>query len=202
MKKFVHLSAPAAPLPIANIDTDQIIPKQFLSTVARSGLSRGLFFDMRFDTDGVTPKPDFVLNKDAYQGAKILIAGPNFGCGSSREHAPWALQDFGIDCVIASSFADIFFNNCFKNGLLPLILPQPVVESLMAQANGQNAKFDIDLPAQTLTAPDGSIHHFDIDPGRKRSLLEGLDEIGESLMHVDQIAEYEAKRKLMTPWLG
>ena len=201
MKKFTTLSSFAAPLPAANVDTDQIIPKQFLATVAREGLSRGLFFDMRFEADG-SPKPDFVLNKAAYAGAKILIAGQNFGCGSSREHAPWALQDFGIDCVISSSFADIFYNNCFKNGVLPLVLPQAVVDQLMEQANGANARFEIDLEAQTLTAPDGKLHHFDIDQGRKKSLLLGLDEIGETLMQNHQISDYEHKRRLMTPWIG
>jgi 3-isopropylmalate/(R)-2-methylmalate dehydratase small subunit len=201
MKKFTTLSSHAAPLPVANIDTDQIIPKQFLATVERTGLSRGLFFDMRFEADG-SPKPDFVLNKAAYAGAKILIAGQNFGCGSSREHAPWALQDFGIDCVISSSFADIFFNNCFKNGVLPLVLPQGVVDQLMEQANGQNARFEIDLEAQTLTAPDGATHRFEIDQGRKKSMMLGLDEIGETLMQGSQIADYEHKRRLMTPWLG
>ncbi len=201
MKKFTHLSAHAAPLPIANIDTDQIIPTQFLSTIERSGLSKGLFFDMRFLADG-SDNPDFVLNKPAYQGAEILIAGPNFGCGSSREHAPWALLDYGIQCVISASFADIFFNNCFKNGVLPLVLAPEVVDQLMAQANGQNARFEIDLESQTLTAPDGVTHHFDIDLGRKKSLLEGLDEIGQSLVHDDQIRAYEHKRKLLTPWLG
>lgn len=201
MRKFTTLSSHAAPLPVANVDTDQIIPKQFLATVERTGLSRGLFFDMRFNPDG-TPKPDFVLNKEAFAGAKILIAGPNFGCGSSREHAPWALQDFGIDCVISSSFADIFFNNCFKNGVLPLVLAQEVIDQLMEQANGQNARFEIDLMAQILTAPDGTTHHFDIDPGRKKSLLAGLDDIGETLMQDSRISDYERKRRLMTPWLG
>jgi 3-isopropylmalate/(R)-2-methylmalate dehydratase small subunit len=201
MKKFTTLSSHAAPLPVANIDTDQIIPKQFLATVERTGLSRGLFFDMRFDADG-SPKPDFVLNKEAYAGAKILIAGQNFGCGSSREHAPWALQDFGIDCVISSSFADIFYNNCFKNGVLPLVLPQEIVDQLMAQANGQNARFDIDLVSQTVTAPDGTSYTFDIDAGRKKSMILGLDEIGETLMQATQIADFEQKRRLMTPWLG
>jgi 3-isopropylmalate/(R)-2-methylmalate dehydratase small subunit len=201
MKSFTKLASHAAPLPVANIDTDQIIPKQFLATVERTGLSRGLFFDMRFEADG-TPKPDFVLNKEAYAGAKILIAGQNFGCGSSREHAPWALQDFGIDCVIASSFADIFYNNCFKNGVLPLILPQDVVDQLMAQANGQNARFEIDLVGQSVTGPDGTTFAFEIDAGRKRSLLLGLDEIGETLVQSDQISDYEHKRRLMTPWLG
>ncbi len=201
MKKFTTLSSHAAPLPVANVDTDQIIPKQFLATVERTGLSRGLFFDMRFEADG-TPNPDFVLNKEAYAGAKILIAGQNFGCGSSREHAPWALQDFGIDCVISSSFADIFFNNCFKNGVLPLVLPVEIVDKLMEQANGQNARFEIDLESQTVTAPDGQIHLFEIDQGRKKSMMLGLDEIGETLMQGSHINEYEHKRRLITPWLG
>jgi 3-isopropylmalate/(R)-2-methylmalate dehydratase small subunit len=201
MKKFTALSSHAAPLPVANIDTDQIIPKQFLATVARTGLGAGLFYDMRFAADG-TVNPDFVLNQPAFSGAQILIAGPNFGCGSSREHAPWALQDFGFSCVISSSFADIFFNNCFKNGILPLVLPPDVVESLMAQANGQNARFDIDLEQQTVTAPDGSIHHFDIDPGRKQALMLGLDEIGETLLQDGQITDFEREKQLMTPWLG
>jgi 3-isopropylmalate dehydratase small subunit len=201
MKKFTTLASFAAPLPVANIDTDQIIPKQFLATVERTGLGQGLFFDMRFDADGV-PKPDFVLNQAAYQGAKILIVGPNFGCGSSREHAPWALHDFGIDCVISSSFADIFYNNCFKNGLLPLVLPLHLVDELMAQANGQNARFEIDLERQILTAPNGQIHSFDIDAGRKKSMLLGLDEIGETLTQSAQIDDFEHKRRLITPWLG
>jgi 3-isopropylmalate/(R)-2-methylmalate dehydratase small subunit len=201
MQKFTRLSAAAAPLPVANIDTDQIIPKQFLSTVERSGLSRGLFYDMRFDGDG-QEKPDFVLNQPHYRGAQILLAGPNFGCGSSREHAPWALMDFGISCVISAGFADIFFNNCFKNGLLPVVLPEAVVESLMAQATGDNARFDVDLEAQTVTAPDGTVHRFEIDPGRKRALLLGLDEIGETLTHAPAIDAHEHRRRLATPWLG
>lgn len=201
MQKFTRLSAAAAPLPVANIDTDQIIPKQFLSTVERTGLSKGLFYDMRFDGDGVE-KPDFVLNQPHYRGAKILLAGPNFGCGSSREHAPWALMDFGISCVISAGFADIFFNNCFKNGLLPVVLPEAVVEQLMAQATGDNARFDVDLEAQTVTAPDGTVHGFEIDPGRKRALLLGLDEIGETLTQASAIAAHEERRRLATPWLG
>jgi 3-isopropylmalate/(R)-2-methylmalate dehydratase small subunit len=201
MQKFTRLSAPAAPLPVANIDTDQIIPKQFLSTVERAGLGKGLFYDMRFAPDG-SEKADFVLNRAAYQGAGVLITGANFGCGSSREHAPWALMDFGISCVIAPGFADIFFNNCFKNGLLPIALPEAEVERLMAQATGANARFDIDLEAQTITAPDGSTISFEIDPGRKQALLLGLDEIGESLIHEAAIAAHEDRRRLVTPWLG
>jgi 3-isopropylmalate/(R)-2-methylmalate dehydratase small subunit len=201
MQKFTTLSAPAAPLPVANIDTDQIIPKQFLSTVERAGLGKGLFYDMRFEPDG-SEKPDFVLNRAAYLGVGILLAGANFGCGSSREHAPWALMDFGITCVIAPSFADIFFNNCFKNGVLPIVLAEAEVERLMAPATGSNARFDIDLEAQTITAPDGSLVTFEIDPSRKQTLLLGLDEIGESLIHADAIAGHEAQRRLATPWLG
>ena len=201
MQKFTRLSAAAAPLPVANVDTDQIIPKQFLSTVERTGLSKGLFYDMRFDGDGAE-KPDFVLNQPHYRGARILLAGPNFGCGSSREHAPWALMDFGISCVISAGFADIFFNNCFKNGLLPVVLPEAVVEQLMAQATGDNARFDVDLETQTVTAPDGTVHRFEIDPGRKRALLLGLDEIGETLTQDSAIAAHEERRRLATPWLG
>ena len=201
MQKFIRLSAAAAPLPVANIDTDQIIPKQFLSTVERSGLSRGLFHDMRFEADG-TPRPGFVLNQPHYRSARILLAGPNFGCGSSREHAPWALMDFGISCVISAGFADIFFNNCFKNGLLPVVLPEETVSVLMAQATGDNARFDVDLEAQTVTAPDGTVHRFEIDPGRKRALLLGLDEIGETLTRDAAISAHEHRRRLATPWLG
>jgi 3-isopropylmalate/(R)-2-methylmalate dehydratase small subunit len=201
MQKFIRLSAPAAPLPVANIDTDQIIPKQFLSTVERAGLGKGLFYDMRFAPDG-SEKPDFVLNRAAYQGAGILIAGANFGCGSSREHAPWALMDFGITCVIAPGYADIFFNNCFKNGLLPIALPETEVERLMGLATGANARFDIDLEAQTITAPDGSVIEFEIDAARKQTLLLGLDEIGESLVHQAAISAHEERRRLATPWLG
>jgi 3-isopropylmalate/(R)-2-methylmalate dehydratase small subunit len=200
MERFTQLSGVAAPLPVANVDTDQIIPKQFLSTIERAGLSRGLFFDMAHTGDGA-PDPDFVLNRPAYAQTRILITGPNFGCGSSREHAPWALLDRGIRCVIASSFADIFFNNCFKNGMLPLVLPEDEVQALMAQADGDNARFDVDLEAQTLTAPNGRAHRFEIDPGRKRALLLGQDEIGETLTHAAAIAAHEERRALQTPWL-
>ena len=201
MKPFTQLTGTAAPLAMANVDTDMIIPKQFLKTVSREGLSRGLFHELKTRPDG-SPNPDFVLNKPAYTSAQILIAKENFGCGSSREHAPWALLDQGLSCVIAPSFADIFYNNCFKNGLLPVVLPRDVVEELLAQAGGPNHVFTVDLEAQTVTAPDGKTHGFDIDPGRKESLLAGLDEIGESLQHHGEISAYEQKRKLAQPWLA
>src|SRR5215813_5792096 len=172
MTPFTTLTAIAAPLPIANLDTDQIIPKQFLATVERTGLAKGLFFDMRFNADG-SENPDFVLNKPEYKGAEILIAGQNFGCGSSREHAPWALADFGIRCVIASSFADIFFNNCFNNGILPLILDEADVARLQEEARGGNHRFIVDLKQQQVMAPSGEKYRFEIEPGRKNKLLEG-----------------------------
>jgi 3-isopropylmalate/(R)-2-methylmalate dehydratase small subunit len=201
MKPFTQLTGTAAPLPIANIDTDQIIPKQFLKTVSREGLSRGLFYDLKTKGDG-SPNPDFVLNKPAYARASILIAKENFGCGSSREHAPWALLDQGITCVIAPSFADIFYNNCFKNGLLPVTLRRDVVDRLLDKAGGPNHVFTVDLASQTVTAPDGKVHRFDIDPGRKASLLAGLDDIGETLQHASAISAFEEKRKLAQPWLA
>jgi 3-isopropylmalate dehydratase small subunit len=201
MKPFTQLTGNAAPLPIANIDTDQIIPKQFLKTVSREGLAKGLFFDLKTKADGA-PNPDFVLNKPAYKNASILIAKENFGCGSSREHAPWALLDQGLTCVIAPSFADIFYNNCFKNGLLPVVLPRETVEKLLDQAGGPNHIFTVDLQAQTVTGPDGSEHKFDIDAGRKASLLAGLDDIGESLQHAGAISAFEDQRKLAQPWLA
>jgi 3-isopropylmalate/(R)-2-methylmalate dehydratase small subunit len=201
MKPFTQLTGTAAPLPIANIDTDQIIPKQFLKTVSRDGLAKGLFYDLKTRADG-SPDPDFVLNKPAYSGASILITRENFGCGSSREHAPWALLDQGLTCVIAPSFADIFYNNCFKNGLLPVTLPREVVDRLLDQAGGPNHVFTVDLTNQTVTAPDGKVHKFEIDQGRKASLLAGLDDIGETLRHADAIAAFEDKRKLAQPWLA
>jgi 3-isopropylmalate dehydratase small subunit len=201
MKPFSTLTAIAAPLPIANLDTDQIIPKQFLATVERTGLGRGLLFDLRFDADN-QPRPEFVLNQPAYKGAAILITGPNFGCGSSREHAPWALDDFGIRCVIAESFADIFYNNCFNNGVLPLILPAAAVAALSAEAQGGNHTFHVDLAAQTVTAPSGAVFGFSIDPGRKHKLLNGLDDIGLTLERADAIDQFEHKRRLTQPWLG
>lgn len=199
MKPFTSLTGVAAPLPVANIDTDQIIPKQFLSTVERTGLGRGLFYDMRFDEAG-NEKPDFVLHRPEYKGAQILIAGPNFGCGSSREHAPWALEDFGIRCVIASSFADIFYNNCFNNGILPLKLDEADVQRLTEEARGGNHVFAVDLATQTVTAPSGASYRFEIDPGRKAKLYEGLDDIGLTLKRDAEISDFEHKRKLMAPW--
>ena len=199
MRPFTTLTAIAAPLPIANVDTDQIIPKQFLSTVERTGLGIGLFYDMRFDADK-NEKPEFVLNQPAYMAAEVLIAGENFGCGSSREHAPWALLDFGIRCVIAPSFADIFYNNCFNNGLLPIAMDQDDVDDLMLEARGGNHKFSIDLPAQTVTTPSGAVYEFKLDPGRKAKLLEGLDDIGETLKRDADIAAFEEKRRIGAPW--
>ena len=200
MEAFTRLDAAAAPLPLANIDTDQIIPKQFLKTVDREGLARGLFYDFRFDEQGVE-KPEFVLNQPAYKNAGVLITGDNFGCGSSREHAPWALQDFGINCVIAPSFADIFHGNCFNNGLLPVVLKPEEVEALMDEARGGNHVFSVDLEQQTVTAPSGAVFRFDIDPGRKEKMLKGLDAIGETLQHAADIDVYEMKRALSQPWL-
>lgn len=200
MRPFKTITATAAPLSIANIDTDQIIPKQFLSTVTRTGLSRGLFYDLRFDEQGA-PRETFVLNQPGYQGAAILITGANFGCGSSREHAAWALDDFGIRCVIAPSFADIFHGNALNNGLLPIVLPEAVVAALADEARGGNHVFTVDLEAQAVTAPSGAVHRFEIDAAAKRKLISGLDDIGVSLAHADAIAAYEARRALQTPWL-
>ena len=200
MTPFTRLDAKAAPLDIANVDTDQIIPKQFLKIVDREGLARGLFYDMRFDEAG-RPKGGFVLDDPAFAGAGVLVAGDNFGCGSSREHAPWALLDFGIRCVISSGFADIFYNNCFQNGLLPIVLPRDQVKALMGEAKGGNHVFSIDLDAQTVTAPSGQVFAFDIDPGRKEKLLKGLDAVGETLQHAGDIGAFEQKRALSQPWL-
>ena len=200
MKAFTRLDARAAPLALANIDTDQIIPKQFLKTVEREGLGKGLFYDLRFDGDG-NPREDFVLNRPEYKGVQILIAGDNFGCGSSREHAPWALQDFGIDCVIAPGFADIFFGNCLNNGLLTVVLPPDQIEALMDEAKGGNHVFSVDLESQTVVSPSGAKFHFDIDPGRKEKLLKGLDAIGETLEVAGDIDLYEMKQALARPWL-
>src|SRR5215217_6334470 len=178
MDKFSTLTGVAAPLPIINIDTDMIIPKQYLKTIKRTGLGTALFSEMRYNEDG-SENPDFVLNKTAYRNAKIIVAGDNFGCGSSREHAPWALLDFGIRCVISTSFADIFYNNCFKNGILPLVLPKAVCQQLIDDAErGANATLTIDLEAQELTRPDGERIAFEVEPSRRSRLLAGLDEIG------------------------
>ena len=201
MQKFTTLTGVAAPLDMINVDTDMVIPKQFLTTIKRSGLGKGLFFEMRFDAKG-KENPDFVLNKAPYRKAKILIAGDNFGCGSSREHAPWALLDFGIRCVIAPSFADIFYNNCFKNGILPLILPKKDVMKLMAAAEkGANATFTVDLAGQTVAGPDGERITFDIDPFKKHCLLNGLDDIGMTLQHGKKIETFEDKQRASQPWL-
>ena len=200
MKPFTRLDGRAAPLGLANVDTDQIIPKQFHKTVEREGLAKGLFYDFRFDEAG-REKSDFVLNRPEYRAASILIAGDNFGCGSSREHAPWALMDFGITCVISSSFADIFHNNCLNNGLLPVVLKPQEVEALMEEAKGGNHVFTVDLETQTVSAPSGARFRFEIDPDRKHKLLEGLDAIGETLQHAAAIDVYEMKRALAQPWL-
>jgi len=200
MKPFTRLDGRAAPLSLANIDTDQIIPKQFLKTVEREGLAKGLFYDFRFDEQG-RPKSDFVLNDPAFAGASILIAGDNFGCGSSREHAPWALMDFGITCVISTSFADIFRGNCLNNGLLTVELKPEEVEALMAEARGGNHLFSVDLEAQTVTAPSGASYRFEIDPDRKEKLLKGLDAIGETLQQAGAIDLFESRRALGQPWM-
>jgi 3-isopropylmalate dehydratase small subunit len=199
MEPFRRLEGRAAPLALANIDTDQIIPARFLKTVERSGLGQGLFYALRHDAEG-KERPDFVLNQPAYKGTSILIAGDNFGCGSSREHAPWALMDYGVRCVIAPSFADIFSGNSTNNGLLLVALPEAEVEQLMEEARGGNHTFAIDLEAQTVTAPSGAVHRFEIDPGRKHKLLNGLDPIGQSLTHVKDIDAFEARRELQQPW--
>ncbi|MFT4252737.1 MAG: 3-isopropylmalate dehydratase small subunit [Caulobacter sp.] len=200
MQAFTRLDGRAAPLSLANIDTDQIIPKQFLKTVEREGLGKGLFFDFRFDPAG-NEVADFVLNRPEYKGSSVLIAGDNFGCGSSREHAPWALMDFGILCVISTSFADIFNNNCFNNGLLPVVLAPDEVEVLMDEAKGGNHMVSIDLEAQTVVSPSGKTFSFQIDPVRKEKMLKGLDAIGETLQHATDIDLFESKRAIGQPWL-
>ncbi len=201
MEKFTTLTGVAAPMPLVNIDTDMIIPKQFLKTIKRTGLGKNLFDEMRYDSDGNEIR-DFVLNQPAYRNAKILVAGDNFGCGSSREHAPWALADFGIRCVISTSFADIFFNNCFKNGILPIVLPQSEVDKLMDDAErGANAVMTVDLESQTITGPDGGTIHFDVEPFRKHCLLNGLDDIGLTLQKAAAIDAFEARYRGEAPWL-
>jgi 3-isopropylmalate/(R)-2-methylmalate dehydratase small subunit len=202
MDKFTTLTGVAAPLPLINVDTDMIIPKQFLKTIKRTGLGVNLFDEMRYRDDG-SENPDFVLNKPAWRETQILVAGDNFGCGSSREHAPWALLDFGIRCVIAPSFADIFYNNCFKNGILPIKLPQEEVDKLMDDAGrGANAVLTVDLENQVITGPDGGAIAFDVDPFRKRCLMEGLDDIGLTMEKADAIDAFEAKRAQREPWLA
>ncbi|MBA3910066.1 MAG: 3-isopropylmalate dehydratase small subunit [Rhodobacter sp.] len=200
MESFTTLTGVAAPMPLVNIDTDMIIPKQFLKTILRSGLGKNLFDEMRYTQDG-KEIPDFVLNQPAYRKAEIIIAGDNFGCGSSREHAPWALLDFGIRCVISTSFADIFFNNCFKNGILPVVLPADAVAHLMDDAKkGENARLTVDLESQTVTAADGTVFAFEVDAFKKHCLLNGLDDIGLTLEKVSAIDAYEAKTATTRPW--
>ena len=202
MDKFTVLSGVAAPMPLRNVDTDMIIPKQFLKTILRTGLGKSLFYEMRYDPASGREVADFVLNKPQYRNAKVLVAGDNFGCGSSREHAPWALLDFGIRCVIAPDFADIFYNNCFQNGILPVRLPQSDVDKLMDDASrGANATLTIDLEKQEIRGPDGGMISFEIDPFRKHCLLKGLDNIGLTLEKDQSIAAFEAKEKTERPWL-
>ena len=201
MKALKELTGIAAPLPMINVDTDMIIPKQYLKTISRDGLGKGLFHSMRYNDDG-SDNPDFVLNKEAYKDANFLIAGDNFGCGSSREHAAWALEDFGIRCVIASRFSVIFYNNAFKNGMLLIKLPQDAIDNLTEQADyGSNAKFSIDLESQTVTAPDGSEHKFELDEFRKHCLLNGLDEIALTLEKESNIARFEKNTSDSHSWL-
>ena len=201
MEEFNTMTGIAAPMPLVNIDTDMIIPKQFLKTIKRSGLGVNLFDEMRYDRQG-NEIPDFVLNQDAYRQAEIIVAGENFGCGSSREHAPWAIKDFGIRCVIAPSFADIFYNNCFKNGILPIALPPETVDVLMKDAeNGANARLTVDLEAQTVTTSDGEVFSFEVDPFKKHCLMEGLDDIGLTMAKADSIDSFEAIASQARPWV-
>ncbi len=200
MDKFTKLTGVAAPLPIINVDTDMIIPKDYLKTIKRTGLSTGLFAEMRFNEDG-SENPDFVLNKPAYRNAQIIVAGDNFGCGSSREHAPWALLDYGIRCVISTSFADIFYNNCFKNGILPIQVTQKQLDALMDDASrGANATLTIDLEEQKIYGPDGGSITFEIDPFKRHCLLNGLDDIGLTMEKKDEIDSFEAKNAELHPW--
>ncbi|MBV9250621.1 MAG: 3-isopropylmalate dehydratase small subunit [Acetobacteraceae bacterium] len=201
MQPFTKLAATAAPLPLANVDTDKIIPARFLKTIKRSGLGVHLFYTLRYDAQG-NERPDFVLNQESYRKAQILIAHENFGCGSSREHAPWALLDFGIRCIIAPDFADIFFNNCFKNGILPVRLPRNVCDQLIEDAKlGGNARITVDLERQVVVRPNGEEIHFEISPFRKHLLLNGLDDIGQTLQHAPKIDGYEAARRQQQPWM-
>ena len=201
MEKFSTLSGIAAPMPLVNIDTDMIIPKMFLKTIARSGLGVNLFDEMRFDRQG-NEIEDFVLNKSAYREASVLVAGDNFGCGSSREHAPWAISDFGIRCIISTSFADIFYNNCFKNGILPIVLPENQRDTLMKDSEkGANARIEIDLAAQTVTSSDGEVYTFEVDGFKKHCLMNGLDDIGLTMEKVSSIDTYEAQLSIDRPWV-
>jgi len=201
MDKFEKLSGVAAPMPLINIDTDMIIPKVFLKTIKRSGLGVNLFDEMRYQDDG-SENPDFVLNKPQYRETEILVAGDNFGCGSSREHAPWAIKDFGIRCVISTSYADIFFNNCFKNGILPIVLPKAQVDVLMKDAEkGSNARIEVDLEAQTVTTSDGETFSFEVDAFKKHCLLNGLDDIGLTMEKAASIDAYESKLQVSHPWV-
>ena len=200
MDKFTRLTGVAAPLNMVNVDTDMIIPKQYLKTIKRTGLKDGLFSEMRWDENGKSK--DFMLDQAPYREAKILVAGDNFGCGSSREHAPWALLDFGIRCIIATNFADIFYNNCFKNGILPIKLPQEQIDRLMEDAGkGANATMSVDLAAQEITRPDGAKISFEIDPHRRHCLLNGLDDIGQTMQKAKKIDSFEDSRKTTQPWL-
>jgi 3-isopropylmalate/(R)-2-methylmalate dehydratase small subunit len=201
MQPFTTLTGIAAPLPLPNVDTDKIIPARFLKTILRTGLGKNLFDTLRYQADG-SENPDFILNREPYRRAEILISGPNFGCGSSREHAPWALLDFGIRCVIAPDFADIFFNNCFKNGILPIKLPQEVCDTLAADAAlGANARLTVDLERQVVVRPNGEEIPFEVDPFRKHCLLNGLDDIGQTMAHAPAIDAFEARRRAAQPWL-
>ncbi|MDG2242736.1 MAG: 3-isopropylmalate dehydratase small subunit [Rhodospirillaceae bacterium] len=198
MEKFSVLTGVTAPMPMVNVDTDMIMPKQFLKTIKRTGLGISVFYDMRYD-ETEAERPEFILNQDAYRNSKILIAGRNFGCGSSREHAPWGLLDFGFRCMIAPSFADIFYNNCFKNGILCITLSEEQVEALTAQADGSD--FTVDLEKMEITAPDGSVTPFDLDPTRRHNMLNGLDDIALTLERLDKIKAFEAKQQAEQPWL-
>ncbi|MAB86183.1 MAG: 3-isopropylmalate dehydratase small subunit [Rhodobacteraceae bacterium] len=201
MEKFEKLTAIAAPMPLINIDTDMIIPKQFLKTIKRSGLGVNAFHEMRYDLDG-NENPDFVLNNEAYKGANILVAGDNFGCGSSREHAPWALLDFGIRCVISTSFADIFYNNCFKNGILPVVVSEDELQLLMKDAEkGSNARMIVDLENQQIETSDGEVISFDVDQHRKHCLINGLDDIGLSMEKIASVDAFEAQMAQSAPWV-
>ncbi|MDG1294002.1 MAG: 3-isopropylmalate dehydratase small subunit [Planktomarina sp.] len=201
MEKFEKLTAIAAPMPLINIDTDMIIPKQFLKTIKRSGLGVSAFHEMRYNLDG-SENPDFVLNHEAYKGVNILVAGDNFGCGSSREHAPWALLDFGIRCVISTSFADIFYNNCFKNGILPVVVAEDELQLLMKDAEkGSNARMVVDLENQQIETSDGEVISFDVDQHRKHCLINGLDDIGLSMEKIASVDAFEAQMAQSAPWV-